>query len=129
MVEMTGLYQFLLQKLKLEGDKQTYKENAEDAIKLMTKHYAKNPDVLITYLTCCDICFEEKKYEEMMKFAKDCVEYTNKYFSKDSQERLNALMYYSRALVFNKKYEEAEKITRELADVAKEVYKSRLVTK
>ena len=100
MVEMTAMYQFLLQKLKLDGDKQTYKENSETAIKLMIKHYPKNPDILTTYVTVIDIWKEELKHEESCKWARECAEYTEKIFGLNSLENFTALTSLSTSLYF-----------------------------
>lgn len=106
MVEMTALYQFLLQKLKLEGDKQTYKENSETAIKLMIKHYPKNPDILTTYITLVDICKEEKKFDEACKWARESCEYAEKTFGKNTLENFTANSGLSTSLYFVKQMDE-----------------------
>ena len=91
MIELTGLYQFLLQKLKLEGDKITYKKCSEEAIKLLTMHFPKNPDILTTYLTDVEIYVEQSDYEHAYKIAKEAVAYTKKYFDLNSIEVVNSL--------------------------------------
>ena len=125
LVEMTAMYQFLLQKLKLEGDKQTYKENSETAIKLMTKHYPKNPDILTTYITVIDICKEELKHEEAWKWAKEWTQYTEKEFGANSAENFTALTSLSSSLYFIKDLDEWELVTAKIVEISKTLHKGK----
>lgn len=128
MVEMTALYQFLLQKLKLEGDRITYKKHSEEAIRLMIMHYPKNPDILTTYLTIIDICGEQNDKASALEISKRCLDYTFKYFPKYSLECSNALTVYCNALYNSGVYKELEKETLLLREIAQEIYKSDILS-
>lgn len=122
LIEMTCMYQFLLQKAKLENDKQTYKQIGGEAIGLMIKNYPKNPDILTTYSACCEIYQEEKNFNESLKLAKECYSYVKNHFEKESNEFMIGAQIYSKALFYLKNYEECLKIAAEIYEVADKVF-------
>jgi hypothetical protein len=69
-MELSALYQILLQKTRMDNDLKTYKELAEEGIALLEKYNPTSIDILTTIYVCFEAAFNEGNAKESMKYAK-----------------------------------------------------------